>query len=129
MLTFLQDMEDPETLRVFPLWKAHQLTGEEKTKRMLNPVHPGRFLRTEIIDAHNLSVTGAAKVLKVSRPTLSSLLNAKADLSGEMALRFEKAFGVDMETLMRMQNSYDIAQTRKSAKKIHVERFEPRPSL
>jgi addiction module HigA family antidote len=129
MLTFLQDMEDPETLRVFPLWKAHQLTGEEKPMRMLNPVHPGRFLRTEIIDAHNLSVTGAAKVLKVSRPTLSSLLNAKADLSGEMALRFEKAFGVDMETLMRMQNSYDIAQTRKSAKKIHVERFEPRPSL
>jgi antitoxin HigA-1 len=106
-----------------------KITTEEKPMRMLNPVHPGRFLRTEIIDAHNLSVTGAAKVLKVSRPTLSSLLNAKADLSGEMALRFEKAFGVDMETLMRMQNSYDIAQTRKSAKKIHVERFEPRPSL
>ena len=44
--------------------------------------------------------------------TLSSLLNAKADLSGDMALRFEKAFGVDMDTLMRMQNSYDIARTR-----------------
>lgn len=93
--------------------------------RMLNPVHPGRFLRTEIIQAHNLTVTEAAKVLRVSRPTLSSLLNAKADLSGEMALRFEKAFGVDMDSLMRMQNSYDIAQTRKSAKKINVERFEP----
>jgi len=85
--------------------------------RMRNPVHPGRFLRTEIIDAHNLTVTEAAKVLRVSRPTLSSLLNAKADLSGDMALRFEKAFGVDMETLMRMQNSYDIAQTRSRAKK------------
>ena len=94
--------------------------------RMRNPVHPGRFLRTEIIDAHNLTVTEAAKVLRVSRPTLSSLLNAKADLSGDMALRFEKAFGVDMETLMRMQNSYDIAQTRNRAKKIHVERYEPR---
>ncbi len=93
--------------------------------RMLNPVHPGRFLRTEIIQAHNLTVTEAARVLRVSRPTLSSLLNAKADLSGEMALRFEKAFGVDMDTLMRMQNSYDIAQTRSRAKNIHVERYEP----
>jgi addiction module HigA family antidote len=95
---------------------------------MLNPVHPGRFLRTEIIQAHDLTVTEAAKILHVSRPTLSSLLNAKADLSGEMALRFEKAFGVDMDTLMRMQNSFDIAQTRSKAKKIHVERYEPRPA-
>ena len=96
--------------------------------RMLNPVHPGRFLRSAIIEAHDLSVTEAAKVLRVSRPTLSSLLNAKADLSGDMALRFEKAFGVDMETLMRMQNSYDIAQTRSRAKKIRVDRYEPTPA-
>ena len=54
--------------------------------RMLNPVHPGRFLRTEIIEAHGLSVTEAAKVPRISRPTLSSLLNAKADLSGDMSL-------------------------------------------
>ena len=96
--------------------------------RMLNPIHPGRFLRTEVIEAHDLSVTEAAKILRVSRPTLSSLLNAKADLSGGMAMRFEKAFGVDMETLMRMQNSFDIAQTRREAKKINVERYEPRPA-
>ncbi len=96
--------------------------------RMLNPVHPGRFLRSEIIEAYDLSVTEAARILRVSRPTLSSLLNAKSDLSGDMALRFEKAFGVDMETLMRMQNSYDIAETRTRAKKIHVERYEPRPA-
>src|SRR3954452_9041240 len=101
-------------------------TTKQTAMRMLNPVHPGRFLRTEVIDAHNLTVTEAAKVLRVSRPTLSTLLNARADLSGEMALRFEKAFGVEMETLMRMQNSYDIAQTRKLANKIRVERFEPR---
>jgi len=92
---------------------------------MLNPVHPGPFLRTEIIKAHNLSVTEAAKLLSVSRPTLSNLLNAKADLSGEMALRFEKAFGVDMDTLMRMQNSYDIARTRRREKQIRVRRYEP----
>ncbi|MDA1314102.1 MAG: HigA family addiction module antitoxin [Acidobacteria bacterium] len=96
--------------------------------RMLNPVHPGRFLRTEIIEAHDLTVTAAAKILRVSRPTLSSLLNAKANLSGDMALRFEKAFGADMDTLMRMQNSYDISQTRTRAEKIHVERYEPRPA-
>jgi len=96
--------------------------------RMLNPVHPGRFLRTEIIEAYGLSVTQAAKVLGVSRPTLSSLLNAKADLSGEMALRFEKAFGVDMDTLMRMQNSYDIACMRSREKTIRVERYRPQPA-
>jgi antitoxin HigA-1 len=100
-------------------------TTDEKSLRMRNPVHPGRFLRSEIIEAHRLSVTEAAKVLRVSRPTLSSLLNAKADLSGDMALRFEKAFGVDMDTLMRMQNSYDIARTRGREKKIRVERYEP----
>jgi antitoxin HigA-1 len=81
-------------------------------ERMLNPIHPGRFLRTEIIDAHELSVTEAARILRVSRPALSNLLNARADLSGDMALRFEKAFGVDMGTLMRMQNSYDIVRAR-----------------
>jgi plasmid maintenance system antidote protein VapI len=55
-------------------------------------------------------------------------LNAKADLSGDMALRFEKAFGVDMETLMRMQNSFDIAQARSRAKAIRVERYHPHPA-
>ncbi len=54
------------------------------------------------------------------------MLNAKAALSGEMALRFEKAFGVDTDTLMRMQSSYDIAQTRSRAKQIDIERYEPR---
>ena len=96
--------------------------------RMLNPVHPGRFLRSEVIEAHGLSVTQAARILRVSRPTLSSLLNAKSDLSGEMALRFEKAFGVDMETLMRMQNSFDIARTRSAQKKIRVDRYVPQPA-
>jgi addiction module HigA family antidote len=101
---------------------------EKKPLRMLSPVHPGRFLKSEIIEAHDLSVTEAAKILRVARPTLSSLLNAKADLSGDMALRFEKAFGVDMETLMRMQNSFDIAQTRSRAKAIRVDRYHPHPA-
>jgi addiction module HigA family antidote len=89
-----------------------------------NPAHPGDFIRTEIIEPAGLSVTGAAVALRVSRPALSSLLNGKADLSGDMALRIEKAFGVKMDTLMRMQASYDIAQTRKREKKIHVRRIQ-----
>src|SRR6476620_5553851 len=92
---------------------------------MKNPPHPGDFIRTEIIEPAGLSVTDAAKALQVSRPALSSLLNCRADLSGEMALRIEKAFGVKMDTLMRMQSSYDIAQTRKREKDIRVPRIQP----
>jgi len=92
---------------------------------MRNPVHPGDFIKTEVVDAHGLSVTAAAKALGVSRPTLSNLLNRNADLSGEMALRIEKAFGVSMDTLMRMQAAYDIARARKSAGKIRVRRYQP----
>jgi addiction module HigA family antidote len=77
---------------------------------MLNSVHPGEFIRTEIIQPLGLSVTDAAKLLGVSRPMLSSLLNGKADLSGDMALRTEKAFGVKMDALTRMQSSFDIAR-------------------
>ncbi len=94
---------------------------------MKNPPHPGDFIRTELIEHADLSVTAAAIALQVSRPALSSLLNGKANLSGDMALRIEKAFGVKfgvkMDTLMRMQASYDIAQTRKREKEIHVRRI------
>lgn len=92
---------------------------------MRNPPHPGDFIRTEILDPAGLSVTAAAAALRVSRPALSSLLNGKSGVSGEMALRIEKAFGVKMDTLMRMQASYDIAQTRKREGEIRVRRFHP----
>jgi antitoxin HigA-1 len=59
---------------------------------MKNPPHPGDFIRTEIIQPAGLSVTAAADVLGISRPALSNLLNGKADLTGDMALRIEKAF-------------------------------------
>jgi addiction module HigA family antidote len=88
-----------------------------------NPPHPGAFIRAEIIAPAGLSVTAAAAALQVSRPALSSLLNAKSNLSGDMALRIEKAFGVKMDTLMRMQASYDISQTRKREKQIHIRRI------
>jgi addiction module HigA family antidote len=91
-----------------------------------NPPHPGDFIRTEIVEPTGLTVIAAAAALKVSRPALSSLLNEKSGLSGDMALRIEKAFGVRTETLMRMQSSYDIAQTRNREKSIKVARI---PSL
>ena len=88
--------------------------------RMKNPAHPGGFIKHEIIEPLELTVTAASKALGVTRATLSTLLNERAHLSPEMALRIEKAFGVSMDTLMRMQNSYDIAQTRKRAGEINV---------
>ena len=94
---------------------------------MKNPPHPGDFIRTEIIQPAHLSVTAAAAALQVSRPALSSLLNGKADLSGDMALRIEKAFGVKMDTLMRMQSAYDIAKTRKREKQIRIRRVRLHP--
>jgi antitoxin HigA-1 len=101
--------------------------------RMKNPAHPGGFVKSEIVEALDLSVTDAAKALGVTRPALSALLNERAALSSEMALRIEKAFGVSMDTLMRMQNSYDIAQARRRAGKIKVVRFrkvgDPGPAL
>jgi addiction module HigA family antidote len=93
---------------------------------MRNPPHPGAFIRTEILGPLELTVTAAARVLGVSRPTLSSLLNGQSNLSGEMALRLEKAFGVRMDTLLRMQASYDIVRTRRRAKSIRVRPYRRR---
>ncbi len=95
--------------------------------RMKNPAHPGGFVKSEIIEALDLSVTSAAQVLGVTRAALSAVLNERAHLSPEMALRIEKAFGVSMDTLMRMQNSYDIAQTRKREGEINVAPFQRKP--
>ncbi|MEP0324483.1 HigA family addiction module antitoxin [Bauldia litoralis] len=91
--------------------------------RLKNPPHPGGFVRTEIIEPLGLSVTAAAQALGVTRPALSSLLNERSSLSPEMALRIEKAFGVRMDTLMRMQSSYDIARARLRENDIRVRRF------
>ena len=96
--------------------------------RLKNPAHPGGFVRYEILEPLGLTVTAAAHVLGVTRAALSTLLNERAHLSPEMALRIEKAFGVSMDTLMRMQNSYDIAQTRKREGEIKVAPFKGKPA-
>lgn len=94
--------------------------------RLKDPAHPGWFVKSEIIESYGLSVTEAAQALGVTRPALSALLNGRAHLSPEMALRIEKAFGLSLDTLMRMQNSFDIAQVRKRAADIEVARFTPK---
>jgi len=95
---------------------------------MKNPPHPGDLIRTEIIDAHGLSVSKAAAILKVRRATLSDLLAGKSALSPEMALRIEKAFGPDMNHLLQMQLAYDVANTRQHARAITVKRYVPAES-
>ena len=91
----------------------------------MTPSHPGDFIRAEVIDELGLSVTRAAEILRVRRATLSALLNGNAGLSPEMALRIEKAFGVSMDMLLRMQAWHDAAHMRARAGEITVERYEP----
>ena len=91
--------------------------------RIARPAHPGQFIRMEVIEPLGLSVTDAAKVLGVTRPALSALLNGRAALSPEMALRIEKAFGPKMDTLLRMQTAYEIAEARGREGDIKVKRY------
>ena len=91
--------------------------------RLKAPPHPGGFVRTEIIAPLALSVTEAAGVLGITRAALSAFLNERSSLSPEMALRLEEAFGVSMDTLMRMQTSCDIARARLREGEIAVARF------
>ena len=93
--------------------------------RLFAPPHVGSFIRSEIIEPAALKVVEAAAILGVSRQALSNLLNEQSELSPEMALRIEKAFGVKMDTLMRMQNSFDIAQARKREDEIDVKPYVP----
>ncbi len=89
------------------------------------PSHPGTFIRIEILEELELSVSAAARILGVRRATLSDLLNGNASLSPEMALRVEKAFGLSMDLLLRMQAWYDAVQMRARAGEVDVQRYRP----
>src|SRR5438477_2538469 len=99
--------------------------SEEIKKVGMKPSHPGEFIREEILAELGLSVARAAEVLDVRRATLSDLVNGNAALSPEMALRIEKAFGVSMDTLLRMQAWYDTYTMRERAGEIDVKPFTP----
>ena len=90
---------------------------------MKNPPHPGDLIKTEVIEALGLSVTKAAAILQVRRATLSDLLHGKSALTPDMALRIEKAFGPEMDHLLRMQLAYDVSKTRERAKNISIKRY------
>ena len=94
-------------------------------KVRMTPAHPGVFVREEILDELTLSVRKAADVLGVHRATLSDLTNGKAAMSAEMALRIEKAFGVSMDTLLRMQAMWDSHKMRERSDSIAVKRYVP----
>ena len=82
--------------------------------RMHNPPHPGKILRELCVEPLGLTVTEAAKALKVTRKTLSTLLNGRAGISPEMALRLSKVFGRTPESWMRLQLQYDLWKAEKS---------------
>jgi addiction module HigA family antidote len=93
---------------------------------MKNPPHVGRVICHGIFEPLGLSVTKAAEVLDVRRATLSDLVNGKAALTAEMALRIHKAFGPDVGHLLRMQAAYEAAQISKRSKTIKVKRYVPK---
>jgi addiction module HigA family antidote len=91
----------------------------------MRPSSPGEFIREEVLAELGLSVVRAAELLGVRRATLSDLVNGKAALSPEMALRVEKAFGISMDTLLHMQAWHDSFIMRGRADEIDVKRFRP----
>ena len=89
---------------------------------MHSPPHIGEFVR-EILNENGLNLSSGARALGVTRQAVSTLVNGSGGLSSDMAVRIDKAFGVQMDTLLRMQTNYDIAQARMRSGGIHVERF------
>ena len=90
--------------------------------KMKNPPHPGRIVRQECIEPLGITVTEAARALGVTRQALNNVVNLKAGISPEMAIRLSKAFGSSPEVWLGMQMAYDLARLEKEAGKIKVQR-------
>lgn len=95
---------------------------------MKNPPHPGRVVRQDCIEALDLTVTKAADILGVTRQALNNLVNEKAAISAEMAIRLEKAGWSTADTWLRLQAAYDLARARKRQDRIKVEPYERHPA-
>ncbi|MEE8584362.1 MAG: HigA family addiction module antitoxin [Acidobacteriota bacterium] len=91
--------------------------------KMHNPPHPGEILKELCLEPLGLSVTRAAQALGVSRKTLSAILNARAGISPEMALRLSKAFGTSPESWLKQQMHYDLWTTERNVGKLDVEKL------
>ena len=92
---------------------------------MKNPVHPGLLVK-ECLDDLGLSVAEAAEGLGITRQQLHNVIAGRSSVTAEMAIRFEKAFGGTADTWLRMQINFDLAQIRKRASDINVQRLSPR---
>ena len=92
---------------------------------MKNPPHPGLSVRHDCLEPLGLSVSEAARKLGVSRKQLSDIVNCRAGISPEMAIRLDKAFGGGAETWYRLQSAYTLAQAMEKADQITVERLSP----
>jgi addiction module HigA family antidote len=79
---------------------------------MHSPPHPGRIVRQECIEPLGLSVTATARALGVTRQTVDRLINERAGISPEMAIRLARAFGGSPELWVDLQAAYDLAQAR-----------------
>lgn len=93
---------------------------------MNNPSHPGHSIRQNCLDPFGLNITEAARILEVSRHTLSRLLNGHSAVTAEMAIRLEKAGWSNAEFWLRRQANINLAQARKNEDQIRVERYRPR---
>lgn len=94
---------------------------------MKNPPHPGHSLKDACLDPLDLSVTEAAQALGIARHTLSRVLNGRAGISPEMAIRLEKAGWSNADHWLRLQTAYDLAQARQHEREIRVKPYVPRP--
>ncbi len=92
---------------------------------MMNPPHPGEIVREECLRPLGLTVTAGAKVLGVTRQALNNLVNERAGISPEMAIRLEKAFGSSADMWARLQTAFELAQARKRQGEIKVARYRP----
>jgi antitoxin HigA-1 len=98
-------------------------TTTEATMKMHNPPHPGEVLKTLCLDPLGITVTEAARSLGVSRKTLSGILNGRAGISPEMAVRLSIAFGTTAESWLNQQVQYDLWHAEKGRKRLHVTRL------
>jgi len=94
-----------------------------KKQRMKNPPHPGLGVKVDCLEPYGLSITEGAKILGVTRQTLSLLVNKKTALSWDMAIRLSKAFGSTPDGWMGLQFQYDVAQAEKRARQIKVKPY------
>ncbi len=94
---------------------------------MKNPPHPGRSVKDACLDPLKLSITEGAKILRVTRHTLSRVINGRSGISPDMAIRLEKAGWSNADHWLRLQTAYELAQARQHQDQIQVERYEPTP--